>query len=126
MADNWFFQQGEYEVGPLRPKELLEYIRRGTVRTKTMVRKDDSSWTPAGDVGGLFDAARKPSTIYLCPTCSNEVSAPPCFCKRCDQNLTRVTTSLKEHRLPDDQEALGDRLTGGAWSSWLSRLRKYK
>ena len=124
MADQWFFQQGEFEVGPLRPIELLDYIRKGTVRLKTRVRKGNSSWTLARDVGGLFDAARKPSTVYSCAVCDNEVDKPPCYCKTCERHLERAVAKTREHRLPDDVEAIGDRLTGGAWSQWLSRLRK--
>ncbi len=65
MPDEWFYQQGDYEVGPLRPKELLDYVRKGVIRAHTPIRKGDSNWTPADQVGGLFEAARKPTRVLL-------------------------------------------------------------
>mgnify|MGYP000293648354 CR=1 FL=1 len=42
------------DVGPLRPSELLDKVRSGEVRPETMLRKDDSAYFQASDVGGLF------------------------------------------------------------------------
>jgi hypothetical protein len=39
--------------------ELLKKVRSGDVNAATMIRKDDSTWFPAEEVDGLFEAAFK-------------------------------------------------------------------
>ena len=67
MAD-WFVQivgTGE-EAGPYRPGELLDLVRNGEVTPESMLRKDNSSWFAAADVGGLFEMrCGQPSNIFV-------------------------------------------------------------
>jgi hypothetical protein len=37
--------------------DLLKKVREGEVTPQTHVRKEDSAWFPADEVGGLFEAA---------------------------------------------------------------------
>ncbi len=123
MTDQWFFQQGEFEIGPLRPRELLEQVRRGNIRPETLVRKGDSAWTKASAVNGLFDAARKPVTVYLCPNCNVEITKPPVYCKSCERHIEKAATQKRQSQLADEDAPLREKMIGGAWSNWLSRLR---
>lgn len=122
---NWFIRQdGQSEdVGPLRPSELLQKVRDGVVVRETQVRKDNSAWFNAGDVGGLFEAAMRPTIELFCPHCKSEVSEPPTVCHRCgcevQQALTRITENSIAPR-PDDS------ITGQAGRSvknWLQKKR---
>ena len=56
MAE-WYFEMMGQPVGPITGKQLLERVRSGDIVVDTPVRKDDSQWVPARDVGGLFTAA---------------------------------------------------------------------
>ena len=89
----WFIQQLEgniqTEVGPLRPAELLALVRKGAVKPDTRLRKNDSAWFPASEVGGLFEAAVKEEVQYFCPGCNHRVSKPPVTCKNCLRDLGR-------------------------------------
>jgi hypothetical protein len=63
MSDAWYYQSKEQvPVGPVRPGELLKLVRSGTVQEQTLLRKGDSAWFPAAQVGGLFASAAKPAT----------------------------------------------------------------
>lgn len=90
VAD-WFLQRMEgsvqTEVGPMRPSELLSMVRRGDIKPETMLRKDDSAWFPAGDVGGLFEAAVKQEVQFFCPSCNQRVRKPPVTCGNCLRDL---------------------------------------
>jgi hypothetical protein len=75
------------EVGPLRPAELLNLVRRGEVKPETLLRKDDSAWFPASDVGGLFEAAVRQEVQYFCPSCKQKISRPPLTCPKCLRDI---------------------------------------
>jgi hypothetical protein len=77
------------EVGPLRPSELLSMVRKGEINPETKLRKDDSAWFPAGDVGGLFEAASRKEVQYFCPACDRRVTQPPVTCPNCLRDLGR-------------------------------------
>ncbi|WP_146043121.1 GYF domain-containing protein [Rhodopirellula sp. MGV] len=83
----WFLQRLEgnvkSEVGPMQPRELLALVRRGEIKPETMLRKDDSAWFPASEVGGLFEAAYRPEINYYCPSCGKQISQPPVTCANC-------------------------------------------
>ena len=57
MASQWYCEVRGKKIGPLSPPELLEKVRVGDVTPTTMVRKNDSKWFRADQVGGLFEAA---------------------------------------------------------------------
>ena len=90
MAE-WFLQKLEgtvqTEVGPLRPGELLSLVRRGEIKPETRLRKDDSAWFPARDVGGLFEAAMRQEVRYYCPSCNTRVAQPPVSCPTCLRDI---------------------------------------
>ena len=89
----WFMQRMEgnvqTEVGPLRPSELLSLVRRGEIKPDTRLRKNDSAWFPASDVGGLFEAAVRQEVQYYCPSCGLRVGQPPRTCPRCLRDIGR-------------------------------------
>lgn len=104
----WFVQQVnggvQTEVGPLQPNELLDLVRKGNVRPETKLRKGDSAWFPASDVGGLFEAASKLPLKFFCPSCGVEVSRPPVTCKQCLHDIqkgeARVVSPEQPGELP--------------------------
>lgn len=89
----WFLQRSESgvqtEVGPLRPHEVLAMVRRGEIEPQTLLRKDDSAWFAAKEVGGLFEAAVRQETQYFCPSCNRRISKPPITCPNCLRDLGR-------------------------------------
>ncbi len=96
----WFVQRENEEVGPLRPADLLALVRDGSVLPETMIRKDDSSWFAASTVGGLFEAARRPTIEHYCPHCDNvRVPPPPTTCPKCDATLLKTRERIIENSL---------------------------
>ncbi|WP_182867690.1 DUF4339 domain-containing protein [Stieleria mannarensis] len=89
----WFLQRMEgnvqTEVGPLRPSELLAMVRKGEIKPETRLRKNDSAWFPASDVGGLFEAAVRQEIQYYCPACGLRIDPPPRTCPRCLRDIGR-------------------------------------
>lgn len=89
----WFLQRMEgnvqSEVGPLRPAELLALVRKGEIQPETRLRKDNSAWFPAREVGGLFEAAVREVVQYYCPGCGTRVRQPPVTCPSCLRDLAR-------------------------------------
>nr|WP_286177817.1 DUF4339 domain-containing protein [Rhodopirellula sp. JC639] len=77
------------EVGPLRPSELLAMVRKGEIKPETRLRKNDSAWFPASDVGGLFEAAVRQEIQYYCPACGLRIDPPPRTCPRCLRDIGR-------------------------------------
>lgn len=86
----WFFQVMGEVVGPLKSAQLLDKIRAGEIVAETQIRKDDSQWVPAGEVGGLFDAANRVPKKRICPYCSHEVDLPPTTCNGCNRWINRA------------------------------------
>lgn len=60
MAVEWFCQVMGSEVGPLSQVQLVDMVRNHQVNPEDLVRRDGSTWVPAFDVKGLFEAASKP------------------------------------------------------------------
>lgn len=120
----WFIQnsdpRGAPELGPFRPNELLEMVRSGEVGPDTIIRKNDSSWFQAAEVGGLFEAAMRPTIHHFCPHCTAPVPEPPCSCPKCDTNLTRTREEIKENSIvsQDDRAQSG---RGQSVQEWLKR-----
>ncbi len=105
----WFVQRENEEIGPLRPADLLTLVRDGSVNPDTMIRKDDSSWFPASSVGGLFEAARRPTIEHYCPHCDNvRVAPPPTTCPKCDRALTKTRERIIENSLSKSSRRSAD------------------
>ena len=121
---NWFYQIEGREHGPFASADLLQLIRDRTIDQETLVRKDSSAWFPAGQVGGLFEAAAKPTIEYECPTCSSRVSKPPTYCRRCRRVLDYARPLFKENVIDGYQppEREKESITD-SWKQWVRRLK---
>ncbi len=121
----WYVQQDAKrdDLGPLRPNELLELVRNGDVTRETMVRKGDSPWFAAGDVGGLFEAALRPTIQYFCPQCETEVSEPPVTCMRCGREIRQGITKITEHSIAQRTDSSESRSASGSVKRWLQKKR---
>lgn len=124
----WFVQQDESQedLGPLRPSELLDLVRCGKVTSESILRKDDSSWFSASDVGGLFEAAMRPTIRYFCPQCETEVTEPPVNCHECGREIHRALTEITENTIVNqaDQTVVGN--AGNSVKNWLKKKRIVK
>ena len=120
----WFVKRGEAkddDLGPLRPSELLEMVRNGDVRPESMLRKDDSAYFQASDVGGLFEAAMRPTIQYFCPQCKAEIPEPPVTCPHCDFNVTRALTRITENTIASTDEQGLTEQAGNSVRRWLRK-----
>lgn len=117
----WFVQQvsSGADLGPFRPNELLDMVRSGDVRRETLLRKDDSTWFAAGDVGGLFEAALRPTIQYFCPQCETEVTEPPVTCMKCGRQIRQGVTRITEHSIVQRVDS-SDSSTGSV-KRWLQK-----
>ncbi len=120
--NQWFVQQSEDVMGPLSPADLLGLVRQGVVTTETKVRKGDSAWFTAGEVGGLFEAAVKPTIQYLCPGCGAKTPPPPCHCDQCGRDLQAARRQVIENRIAGQ----GHQADGAIRRSMLGWLDKVK
>ncbi|TWT76698.1 hypothetical protein CA13_71950 [Planctomycetes bacterium CA13] len=100
MAE-WYIQQSDAveDIGPLRPSDLLKMVRGGEVTPETRIRKDDSAWFNASEVGGLFEAAMRPTIEYFCPQCERPVHEPPVVCPNCGREIHRALTKITENTI---------------------------
>jgi len=124
----WFVQRENDELGPLRPAELLALVRDGSVQPETKLRKDDSSWFIAGEVGGLFEAARRPTIEHFCTHCENvRVAPPPSTCPKCDRILLKTRQQITEHSIGKPSRRSGESPSNGPAASarrWLQKRKK--
>jgi hypothetical protein len=106
---------------------LLHFVRIGVVRCETLIRKDDSQWTPARGINGLFEAARRPRLVFHCSLCGGEIDRPPIVCPSCGREILEAPSRVIEYRLPDDLEMESTEESidahANAWSQWLNRLK---
>ncbi|MEL6894491.1 MAG: DUF4339 domain-containing protein [Planctomycetota bacterium] len=119
---DWYVRIGDDDEadGPYRSAELLGMVREGRVTRETQVRKDDSAWFQAEAVGGLFEAAVKPTLLYSCPFCDVRIPEPPCHCPQCGVKLHAAPHEVVENRIKSPgelSEASSSRLR------WLNKLR---
>jgi len=121
----WFIQgaNASEELGPYRPSELLELVRRGEVTSETLLRKDDSSWFEAAAVGGLFEAAMRPTIRYFCPQCETEVGEPPITCPKCDRDIRRAITQITENTIENQSDLTVTGKAGNSVRNWLNRKK---
>ncbi len=121
----WFIQRADSaeDLGPFRPSELLDLVRSGEVTSETMLRKDNSPWFAAADVGGLFEAAMRPTIRYFCPQCETEVSEPPVTCPKCDRDIRRAKTRITENTIISRHEQSVAEQAGSSVKKWLHRKK---
>ncbi len=124
MTD-WFVQQsdGGGDLGPLRPSELLDKVRTGEVTRKTMVRKNDSAWFVASQVGGLFEAAMRPTIEYFCPQCQVEVSEPPTVCGQCGREIHQAIMKITENSITTRVDGSLTSQASKSVKKWLNKNR---
>lgn len=123
----WFYRDGEREVGPLNSSELLNLVREQTIGAATLVRKGESAWFPAGSVGGLFDAAVKPTVSYVCPECGSQVGKPPCYCRRCRRALDYARPVFTEHEIEGYEKDVKEKATlADSWKQWVRRIKSQR
>jgi hypothetical protein len=120
---SWFIKSDDEDLGPYRPSELLQKVRSGEVTRQTQLRKDDSAWFLAGDVGGLFEAALRPTIEYFCPQCETPVSEPPVTCSQCGRELHRAVTKITENSISDPQQESVTEHAGRSVQNWLRKKR---
>ncbi len=122
---NWFIQSDKEldDLGPFRPSELLNKVRAGEVTRETKLRKDDTAWFDAGDVGGLFEAAMRPTIEYFCPQCETQVNEPPVVCHKCGCEIRKAIAKITENCIVNAND---QSLTGQAEQSVQNWLRKKK
>lgn len=119
----WFVQGPEEETGPFRPAELLELVRQGKIRPETLLRKDDSAWFEAAQVGGLFEAAVRPTMEYFCPACNTRIRKPPSNCNECGQEVFQARTRKTEHHILTDEEHQIASQAKRSVKRWLNKVR---
>ncbi len=98
----WFVQRSGDVIGPLSPAELLTLVRSGVVKPATMIRKDDMAWLQASEVGGLFEAAMRPTILSYCPRCDSLLETVPCECPKCRSQVQQPRTRIIENTINDD------------------------
>ncbi len=103
--------------------ELLEMVRNGEVTAETCLRKDDSAWFAAGDVGGLFEAAMRPTIEYLCPQCETEVPEPPVICHKCGREIREAITKITENAIVNRADQSIAEQAGSSVKRWLRKKR---
>jgi hypothetical protein len=115
--------ESQEDLGPLRPSELLEMVRGGKVTSESMLRKDDSNWFLASNVGGLFEAAMRPTIRYFCPQCETEVKEPPVNCHECGREIQQALTQITENAIVSqaDQSVVGN--AGSSVKNWLKKKK---
>ena len=124
MAE-WFIQNGEEseDVGPLRPPELLMKVRRGEVTRDTLIRKDSSAYFEAGTVGGLFEAAMRPTIEHFCPGCQHAIDEPPTLCGVCGREIREAITKITENSIAKPGEEIRADEAERSVRSWLRKKR---
>ncbi len=120
----WFVQSAEEVLGPYSPSEVLEQVRRGAITRETKLRKNDSAWFPAGEIGGLFEAALKPTVRFFCPGCGGTIKEPPCTCPHCDRHVDTARKEVVQHQIEPSPRAAKPSGPGASMQSWLSRLKR--
>ena len=130
MAE-WFVKIAETEtdeevLGPLRPSDLLKMVRAGEVVRETEIRKDDSAWFPAGKVGGLFEAAIRPTITYFCPQCDTQVTEPPVTCPKCLRDIRKAREEIVENTIGSTDEQSYSTQAGRSVQNWLNKKVRRK
>jgi hypothetical protein len=73
-------------------------------------------------VGGLFEAALRPTIQYFCPQCETEVSEPPVSCPKCGREIREGITRIIEHTIAERSDLpINGAKAGGSVKRWLQR-----
>ena len=77
-------------------------------------------------MGGLFEAAMRPTIRYYCPQCEVEVTEPPVTCHECGREIDRALTKITENTIVSqaDQNVLGG--AGSSVKNWLKKKKLAK
>ncbi len=118
----WYVRNGDLDIGPLTGSELLGLIRQGAVKRDTPVRKNDSAWFAASDVGGLFDAASQDTYEYFCQECGTKVEKPPSVCPYCEIPITRAVAKRIQHKIDGHKPAAKPKRTA-SMNRWLQKIQ---
>ena len=123
----WFIKQDEEsgDLGPLRPPELLKLVREGRVVPESLIRKDDSAYFEAGTVGGLFEAAMRPTIEHFCPGCEHAIAEPPTTCPFCGREIYKAITKITENTI-DRSGGSAAGQAGRSVKNWLMKKRIVK
>jgi hypothetical protein len=126
MAE-WHFKQGDEVVGPISGSELLARVRQGEIQPETLLRKGDSSWVPAEEVNGLFEAIGQKALEYHCPECHEVIHKPPTHCEYCGAYVQEAETqrfpvrpTATVSKGSGDRGSVPDTAGGGSWWRKLS------
>lgn len=123
----WFYQFDDEVYGPVKASDLLQLVRDHMINAETLVRKDASAWFPAADVGGLFEAASKPTVEYYCPGCGSQVSKPPCFCRKCREVLEYARPKVIANEIEGYEKPEGtSNKSSETWKQWIRRLKQQR
>ncbi len=130
IVSDWFVKtepsQSEADaLGPLKPSELLELVRRGEVQPTTQIRKGDSAWFEASSVGGLFEAAIRPSITYYCPNCNIKIPKPPTTCTKCLANVQQAREEIVENSIHSRSNDVAS-TAGRSMQNWLKKKVRTK
>ncbi len=106
----WYVQRASDVLGPLSPEDLLALVRSGSVKPDTKIRKQDSGWLAASEVGGLFEAAMRPTIENRCPDCDRLLDHVPCLCPKCGRRVQIPRIRIIENTINGD--AGGDSSNG--------------
>jgi hypothetical protein len=125
---SWYIQTGENlaDLGPFHPSELLQKVRTGQVTRRTKLRKDGSAWFEAGEVGGLFEAAMRPTIEHFCPQCETAVATPPVVCHRCGREIRQAVTKITENSINDPADQSQSGQAGRSVQNWLRKKKKVR
>ena len=110
--------------GPLKPAELLKLVRDGEVLPESLLRKDDSAWFEAREVGGLFEAAMRPTIRYFCPTCDTEIIEPPVKCHKCGAEVQKAREQITENSIASKSEQSFTTQASRSVQKWLKKKAK--
>ena len=123
---NWFIQSDhdQEDLGPFRPSELLQKVRAGEVTRDTKLRKDDSAWFDAGEVGGLFEAAMRPTIEYFCPQCKHaRQRTTQSSAAIVDYEIQVAITKITENSILSPDERSVTEQAGQSVQNWLRKKR---
>lgn len=60
----WFYADGGWQQGPFSDGQFRDFIAKGIIRADALVWTDGmAGWQKAGDIPGLFSAARRPPAM---------------------------------------------------------------
>ena len=128
---NWYVQHPDPDfeeefIGPLRPSELLKMVREGEVGPEHLLRKDDSAWFEAREVGGLFEAAMRPTIRLFCPRCNTLIPEVPIICHKCGLEVQKAREEITENTIENPNDKSITSQAGRSVQKWLQKKVRKK